>query len=305
MQRLAFLLIIAFGFASSSAVAQTMATKATPPAPSSPWDIVVTGALMSDYNFRGITQSAHRPSAEAGFEPRYNFTSALEGYVGVSGESIDFPNRAAAEIDFYAGIRPTFGKLALDFGIWDYYYPGGQCFNTAAFCGPGATPLPNGNIVKQSLSFYEGYGKATYTLNDHFEFGGSIWGSPSVLNSGASGVYYTGNVTLTAPTTWFPHGIGAYVSADVGWWQLGTTDAFYGGVPLPSYANWDAGLAITWKVFTLDLRYYQSNLTPVQCNVFTSDQTATANAGGVVTSNWCGAAFIAKLSIDTSIAELK
>jgi hypothetical protein len=140
-------------------------------------------------------------------------------------------------------------------------------------------------------------------VKDNFEFGGSIWGSPSVLNSGASGVYYTGNVTLTAPTTWFPDGIGAYVSADAGWWQLGTTDAFYGGVPLPSYANWDAGLAITWKAFTLDLRYYQSNLTPAQCNVFTSDQTA--NAGGVLTSNWCGAAFIAKLSIDTSIAELR
>jgi len=28
--------------------------------------------------------------------------------------SIDFPNRAAAEIDLYGGVRPTFGKLALE-----------------------------------------------------------------------------------------------------------------------------------------------------------------------------------------------
>jgi hypothetical protein len=69
---------------------------------------------MSDYNFRGITQSNHRPSAAAGFEPRYNINPNLQAYVGVSGESIDFPNRAAAEIDLYGGIRPTFGKLALD-----------------------------------------------------------------------------------------------------------------------------------------------------------------------------------------------
>jgi uncharacterized protein (TIGR02001 family) len=182
---------------------------------------------MSDYNFRGITQSAHRPSTQAGFEPRYNFTSTLQGYVGVSGESIDFPNRVAAEIDFYAGIRPTYGKLALDFGVWDYYYPGGQCFNTPAFCGfATATPLPNGNVVKQNVSFYEGYGKATYVVNDNFNFGGAVWGSPSVLNSGASSIYYTGNVMLTAPTTLLPNGVGAYVSADVGWWQLGTSDAF-------------------------------------------------------------------------------
>ena len=74
----------------------------------------------------------------------------------------------------------------------------------------------------------EGYGKATYTVNDNFNFGGSVWGTPSVLNSGATGIYYAGNVTLTAPGSWLPNGLGVYVSADLGWWQIGTTDAFYG-----------------------------------------------------------------------------
>ena len=240
----------------------------------------------------------------------------------MSGESIDFPNRAAAEIDFYGGIRPTFGKLVLDFGVWYYFYPDGQCFNTAALCnslggGPSvAATLPNGNVVKQDLSFYEGYGKATVTVNDNFAFGAQIWGSPSVLNSGAPGIYYTGNVTLTAPTTWFPNGIGAYASADVGWWQLGTSDAFYAvagfpaGIPYTSYLNWDAGLGFTWKVFTLDLRYYQSNLSKGDCNAFTSSQTASGvastpiNPGGPG-SDWCGAAFIAKLSIATALSAFK
>ena len=84
---------------------------------------------MSDYIFRGITQSNHKPSVTAYFEPRYNFNKDLQGYVGISGESIDFPNHAASEIDFFGGIRPTFGKLALDFGGQYYWYPGGQCFN--------------------------------------------------------------------------------------------------------------------------------------------------------------------------------
>ena len=234
MTRVPFSLVVAATLVSTSAMAADMAVKAPPPAAApSPWDIAITGALMSDYNFRGITQSNHQPSAQVGFEPRYNFTPAWQAYVGVSGESIDFPNRAAAEIDFYGGVRPTFGKLALDFGIWYYYYPDGQCFNTAALCNSlGGAPnaalsLPNGNTVKENLSFYEGYGKATVTVNDNFAFGAQIWGSPSVLNSGAPGIYYTGNVTLTAPTTWFPNGIGAYASADVGYWQLGTSDAFY------------------------------------------------------------------------------
>ncbi len=89
------------------------------PAPS-PWDVAITAALMTDYNFRGITQSAHNPSSQAGFELRYTQSPMLQYYAGISGESIDFPNHAAAEIDFYGGFRPTFDKLALDFGFWYY-----------------------------------------------------------------------------------------------------------------------------------------------------------------------------------------
>ena len=98
------------------------------PAPTSPWDIAFGGGLMTDYMFRGITQSAHSPSVAAYTELRYNMTSTLQYYGGISGESISFPNRAAAEIDMYAGVRPTFGPVAFDFGYWYYYYPGGQCF---------------------------------------------------------------------------------------------------------------------------------------------------------------------------------
>ena len=94
--------------------------------PPSPWDIAFGGAIMSDYMWRGVTQSAHQPSVAAYFEPRYNINPNLQLYVGMSGESITFPNRAAAEIDFYGGIRPTFGPLALDIGVWGYWYPGGQ-----------------------------------------------------------------------------------------------------------------------------------------------------------------------------------
>jgi uncharacterized protein (TIGR02001 family) len=332
MKSIGFWFAIAAGLASTSAMAADMALKAPPaPPPPSPWDIAITGALMSDYNFRGVTQSNHQPSTAFGLEPRYNFNKALQGYVGVSGESIDFPNRGAAEIDFYGGIRPTFDKLALDFGVWYYFYPDGQCFNTAALCSTlGGAPstavtLPNGNVVKENVSFLEFYGKATYTVNDNFAFGGQIWGSPvfrdpglaGVLDSGAYGIYYTGNVTLTAPTTWLPNGIGAYASADVGWWQLGTSDAFYAvpafpaGIPYTSYLNWDAGFGLTWKIFTLDLRYYQSNLSRGDCNAFTSDHTASGVATTAINpfplpgSNWCGAAFIAKLSIATTLSAIK
>jgi Bacterial protein of unknown function (Gcw_chp) len=162
-----------------------------------PWDIAFGAAIMSDYNFRGITQSNHRPAVTAYFEPRYNFNDSLQGYVGLSGESITFPNRAAAETDFYGGIRPTFGKLALDFGAWYYWYPDGKCFhNFALDCFPSLT---NGNVVKADLSFWEAYGKAIYAVNDQFWFGGAAYWSPSVFNSGAEGTFLAGMANLSFP----------------------------------------------------------------------------------------------------------
>ena len=97
----AFGSILTTGFA-ADVPTKTQPTVVSPPASAvvSPWDIAFGAAIMSDYNFRGITQSNRKPSG-AYFEPRYNFNDSWQGYLGLSGESISFPNRAAAEIDFY------------------------------------------------------------------------------------------------------------------------------------------------------------------------------------------------------------
>src|SRR5437868_166562 len=169
------LLATTLALLSGSALAADMAVKAVKapvPAPFDPWDIAFGSAIMNDYIFRGVTQSNHKPSVAAYFEPRYNMTKDVQLYVGLAGESISFPNRAAAEIDIYGGIRPTFGMFAFDFGLWGYLYPGGQCFNAGVLPGtPGFSPsciangnLPvNGNVAKKDASFFEGYAKVNVT----------------------------------------------------------------------------------------------------------------------------------------------
>src|SRR5246127_2987417 len=116
------LLATALAMISGSALSadMPMKAKAPPPAPFDPWDLAFGSAIMNDYIFRGVTQSNHKPSVAAYFEPRYNFTKDLQGYIGVAGESISFPNRAAAEIDVYGGIRPTFGMFGFGFGAWGH-----------------------------------------------------------------------------------------------------------------------------------------------------------------------------------------
>ena len=344
------LLATALAMVSGSAMAADMrvkAVKAPPPPAFDPWDFAFGSALMNDYIFRGVTQSNHKPSVAAYFEPRYNVTKDLQLYIGAAGESISFPNRAAAEIDIYGGIRPTVGMFAFDFGVWGYLYPGGQCFNAArsparAFparmrAARSARPAirirsrsacrSTATSPRRAPASTKAMRKVNITLNDQFAVGFNEYYSPNFLNLGAWGNYASITGKWTAPSTVFgTSGVGMYISGEFGRQWLGTSDAFYGttvasplgggpfpgGIPEPSYNTWNVGIGFTYKVFTLDLRYSDTNLSKGDCNAFTSDYTARfdgsftpINPGGFG-SNWCGAAGIAKLSADlTAITNLK
>ena len=303
------------------------------PAPFDPWDVAFGGGVMSDYVFRGITQSNHMPSVAAYFEPRYNINKDLQLYLGAASESISFANRAAAEVDVYGGIRPTFGPVAFDFGFWGYLYPGGSCADNVLTGGvPGGNVCPvsattvflaNGNVMKKDVSFYEVYGKTNYTINEDWQFGATEYYTPSFLNSGAWGDYASITAKYTAPSTIFgKSGLGMYVSGEFGRQWLGTTDRFYGvvsalgnfasGIPFASYDTWNVGVGFTYKVFTLDIRYSDTNLSKGNCNAFTSafNASGAANVTPInpagAGSDWCGASGIIKLSADlTAMTNLK
>ena len=305
------------------------AVKAPPTAAFDPWDIAFGAGVMNDYIFRGVTQSNHNASVTAYFEPRYNVTKDLQLYIGTSTESISFANRAAAEVDVYGGIRPTFGAFAFDFGVWGYLYPGGSCADNMLTGGnvcPVSTStifLANGNVMKKDVSFFEVYGKVNYTINDNWQFGVNEYYSPNFLNSGAWGDYASVTGKYIAPSTTFgASGVGLYVSGEFGRQWLGTSDAFYGvvsalgnfasGIPYASYDTWNIGIGFTYKVFTLDLRYSGSDLSKGNCSAFTSAFNASGttnvtpiNPGGAG-SNWCGSVGIVKLSADlTAMTNLK
>ena len=195
----------------TSAMAADLPAKAYTKAPPvvaafDPWDVAFGAGITNNYVFRGVTQSNREASVTAYFEPRYNVTKDLQLYAGVAGNSISFTNRAAAEVDVYAGIRPTFGPVTFDFGVWGYLYPGGQCIDgnaggvAAGLCPAGAAFLPNGNFMKADVSFYEFYGKVNYTFNDNFSLGANVFYTPNFLNSGADGTYASIVGKVTAPT---------------------------------------------------------------------------------------------------------
>ena len=298
----------------TAAIAADMPVKAPRPAPApvSPWDWAFGAALMSDYNFRGISQSNRGPSVTAYSETRYNVNPSVQFYLASQYWAVTLPTNPTAEVDMFGGVRFTVGNFGLDIGGMYYWYPRERQHATGVAGAPFPS-YPNGNLTLDQTDFWEVYGKATYeVIKDKFWLGANVYYSPSWLNTGASGLYASGTAKIGLPSfqiAAFGMGeVGWYISGEGGYYWLGTTDVvpvvFTPAIALPDYATWNVGIAFTWKVATLDLRYYDTNLSKENCYVFTGDPNAQpggrvnpiTNPDGLV-SRWCSATFVAKLGL--------
>ncbi len=135
----------------TAAIAADMPVKAPRPAPApvSPWDWAFGGAMMSDYNFRGISQSNRGPSVTAYSEARYNVNPSVQFYLASQYWAVTLPTNPTAEVDIFGGVRFTVGSFGLDFGGMYYWYPRERQHNDFYF-GLGQAPFPsypNGNAT--------------------------------------------------------------------------------------------------------------------------------------------------------------
>jgi uncharacterized protein (TIGR02001 family) len=89
-------------------------------------------SLVSDYRFRGISQTFEKPALQGGFD--YAHASGL--YVGNWNSNVSqgagFPG-GNLEMDFYGGWKKAFGDFGLDVGFIYYYYPGTNAGTGIAF----------------------------------------------------------------------------------------------------------------------------------------------------------------------------
>jgi hypothetical protein len=312
MKKLVLSAIAATVLCTSSALAADLKPilKAPPPVAVSAWDFAFGGATMSDYNFRGISQSSRGASGTIYSETRYNVNSNWQLYAGTQYWAVALPTNPSCECDLYAGIRPTFGPVALDFGYIYYWYPKErQVFLDAA---GRAVLFPTPAIwTLRDTDYWEVYGKGTFeAMKDRLWIGGNFYYSPSWLNTGAYGAYASVTAKVAGPAVKMSIGpvdeIGWYVSGEFGHYWLGTTDPILGNVNLPDYSTWNAGLALTWKVFTVDVRYYDTDLTTAQCFALTGDISGLPGGGGPLgQSKWCNPTVIVAFKVDITGANLK
>jgi uncharacterized protein (TIGR02001 family) len=243
------LFLLAAGFMSGSAWAQSDASSAVAPAP-----VTANLSIVSDYRFRGLSQSYRLPAVQGGFD----YTHPSGFYLGnwdssVSGNS--YNNGASLEVDLYGGYRfEPVKDLTLDLGVLTYVYPGATL--NAAPGQPSDHRYDNTELYAGAT--YAGFGaKVSYAATDYFGLNGATGGyaywSALPDNGGSRGTVYVDlnySVDLGDKLTLAAH--------------VGRTEVrHYGEL---SYT--DAKLALTkeWAGFTFgasvvgsdaDKRYYQ------------------------------------------------
>ena len=95
--------------------------------------VTISGSttVVSDYRFRGISQTDKRFALQGGITA----THSSGVYVSVWGSSIDdyVANGGDQELDLIAGYSTSVGAATIDFGVLYYYYPGSGGINSDFF----------------------------------------------------------------------------------------------------------------------------------------------------------------------------
>jgi uncharacterized protein (TIGR02001 family) len=234
----------------------------------------------SDYIYRGTTLSDHGPAAGAAFEAR--FTPL---YAGTTVATVNLPTQPAAELTFATGIRPKIAAIDFDLGMTYFAYPGERL--------PGET---NG------INYWETVIRGDRRIGEQVHVAAGYAYSPNVSNTGAWSQYVAAGVGFDVPDRLLSQNLSVSFTTAAGYSWFGSQSSQLGGFPLPAYLNWQAGVTFNHKAFNLDLRYYDTNLSKENCFVLTGDPNARpggrvdlfTNPNGLA-SNWCGAAFVAKV----------
>jgi uncharacterized protein (TIGR02001 family) len=113
--------VLSAAVAAALAVPTLVAAQTPAPAPTP----AVTGniSLVSDYRFRGISQTFEKPAIQGGFDYAHASGIYLGNWNSNVSQGAGFPG-GNIEMDFYGGWKKSFGDIGLDVGFIYYYYPG-------------------------------------------------------------------------------------------------------------------------------------------------------------------------------------
>jgi uncharacterized protein (TIGR02001 family) len=223
--------------AAMSAAAPALAEDA--PAPASPFTVTGGAAVVSDYRFRGVSQT--------------NTHFALQGTIGVShesgfyigtwGSSIDDYISAGSdqEIDLYGGYKKTFDGTTIDGGLLYYFYPGNATGTTTDFLEPYLNVSHTFGPVSAKVGLNYAFKQHALSCSYDVRCAG---------NGREDNLYTYAELSGAIP------GTGVTLTGHLGesWGRSYLTNG------LKDYTDWSLTAAYTWKALTFSVAYVDTDL---------------------------------------------
>ena len=132
--------LLAVTLAALTSGAATTAVAADPKAPASDFELSGNVAVVSDYRFRGNSETNRKAAFQGGFDLAHK--SGF--YIGNWNSNIKYTTAndpAYLESDFYGGYATEVSGVGVDVGVLRYQYPGAGLYNTTeAYLGVSYGP---------------------------------------------------------------------------------------------------------------------------------------------------------------------
>jgi len=194
------------------------------------WSITIGGT--SDYIFRGVSFTQEEPAFQASVDFSYGIA-----YLGFWGSNIDNGDGFEPwELDIYAGLKPVVGPATFDFGVVVYTYPD-------ADTGP-------------NTEYYELKAGVSGEIFKNLTAGAVFWYTPDQSN-------YSETYSIEGTLAYALPQVGIFapsISGLIGYTEdTDNTDVFaLGGID--SYTYWNAGLTLAVEKFSMDFRYWDTDV---------------------------------------------
>lgn len=200
-----------------------------------PSDIKITGtaAVVSQYRFRGISQSDNKPVVQASITVAHSSGFYISTWGSSASAGSSAVNIGGTEIDVYGGYTHGLGDsgFTIDGGVYGYIYP-------------GAT----------GLNYYELYGSLAKTLGPvNAKVGTYI--APNQKNTPRTNAYVYGELSGAVPNT--PITLHSH---------LGHTGGAFNWTK--DYFDWTVGASASYKNLTFDVSWVGTNVSRKNSDLF-------------------------------------
>ena len=190
--------LIPLKIAASLTILATSASFAQTRAPEPDYTVAYNVGVVTDYRFRGLSQTSFKPALQLGVD----FAHKSGFYLGAFGSNVNWvkdfnlATKGNYEVDLYGGLKGKITEdLGFDVGLIAYIYPGN---NSGALGTPGVGAYSNANTN-------EIYGGLTYNVFS-FKYSRSIGDFLGNLRSGGSQYFdLSANFDLGNGFTLTPH----------------------------------------------------------------------------------------------------